>query len=348
MQRLNPFSLSNVVTLFIMCCFSSISQAENKLALVKEQLIPKIYSAPGYTAALNKIEISSKHTGYITQLLVEAGDIVEKGQLLLVIDEEVNKQTIEQVKKEIEIARVTVSDAKKDVNNFERLRKLQSVSEEKLRKSRLLLAHSKSTLLKAKSKLIEIQAATPYLRVQSPERARIVNRLADKGDLAITGMPLLHLEVIEPVVFETAIPVQWLSKLTTGQTVKIQFNSKIVNKTTGTITQIIKHADPVTQKCTLKLELPSSLNLITGLSGQAQFIINEELLLTVPEKTLIKKVGITGVFRVDKENLIWFTPVRYGRKHTNRRVILSGLSHQDKVIVLPSESLRDGQTISYK
>ena len=345
MQRLVFLFLFPIV---LMSCFSSFSQAETEVVLVKEEFIPKIYSAPGYTAALNKIEISSKHTGYITQLLVEAGDIVEKDQLLLVIDEVVNKQSIEQVKKEIEIARITVADAKKDVKNFEQLRKVQSVSEEKLRKARLLLAHSQSTLLKAKAKLIETQAATPYLRIKSPEKARIVKRLADKGDLALSGIPLLHMEVLEPVVFETAIPVQWVSKLTTGQIVKIKLHNETINKTKGTITQIINSADPISQKCTVKLLLSSSLNLPTGLSGQTQFVIDKELLLTIPEKTLIKRVGITGVFRVDKDNLIWFTPVRYGRKYGNQRVILSGLKVQDKVIVSPSESLRDGQTISYK
>ena len=343
MQRL----IQLLFTILLTCCFISFSQAETEVALVKEEFIPKIYSAPGYTVALNKIEISSKHTGYITKLLVEAGDIVEKDQLLLVIDEVVNKQSIEQVKKEIEIARVTVTDAKKDVDNFQRLRKVQSISEEKLRKARLLLARSQSTLLKAKAKLIETQAATPYLRVKSPEKARIVKRLADKGDLAVSGTPLLHLEVLEPIVFETAIPVQWITKITKEQTINIKLNH-INDEAIGTIIQIISSADPITQKCIVKLKLPSSLNIPTGLFGQAQFIINKELLLTIPEKALIKRVGITGVFRVDKENLIWFTPVRYGRKYGNQRVILSGLKVQNKVIVSPSEALRDGLQLTHE
>ena len=342
MQRLASF----LFTIALMCCFTSFSQAETEVVLVKEQLIPKYYSAPGYTAALNKIEISSKHTGFITQLLVEAGDIVEKGQLLLIIDETVNKQSIEQVKKEVEIAQVTVADAKKDVNNFERLRKVQSVSEEKLRKARLLLARSQSTLLQAKAKLIETKAATPYLRVKSPEKAQVVKRLADTGDLAVPGNPLLYLEVLDPLIFETAIPVQWITKLTKDQTIKIKLNH-INDEVTGTITQIISSADPITQKCTVKLELPSSLNIPTGLFGQAQFIIDKELLLTIPEKALVNRVGITGVFRVDKENQIWFTPIRYGRKYANQRIVLAGLNAQDKIIVSPSEALRDGLQLTH-
>ncbi|NOQ79486.1 MAG: efflux RND transporter periplasmic adaptor subunit [Gammaproteobacteria bacterium] len=336
MQRL----VHSIHLFVLMSCLASFSQAETEVVLVKEQLIPKVYSAPGYTASLNKIEISSKQTGFITQLLVEAGDIVEKGQLLLVIDETANKQSIEQVKKEIEIAQVTVADAKKDVDNFQRLRKVQSISEEKLRKARLLLARSQSTVLKARAKLIETKAVTPYLRVKSPEKALVVKRLADTGDLAISGNPLIHLEVLDPVVFETTIPVQWITKLTIEQTIKIKLNH--IDEVTGTITQIINSADPITQKCTVKLELPSSLNVPTGLFGQAQFIIDKELLLAIPENSLVKRVGITGVFRVDKKNRVWFTPVRYGRKYSNQRVILAGLKAQDKVIVSPSEALRDG------
>lgn len=345
-------------TIVLLCCMTSFSQAtpylqETKIVSIKEQIIPKIYSAPGYTAALNKIEISSKYNGVITELFVEAGDTVKKDQLLLVIDETINKQSIEQVKKEIEIAQATVSDAKKDVNNFEQLRKDQSLSEEKLRKARLLLAHSQSTLLKAKAKLIETKAATPYLRIKSPDNARIVKRLIDKGDLATSDSPLLQLEVLKPLIFETTIPVQWINKLSTRQSVKIKLNHSfrvkgvgINNEIIASISQIISSADPITQKCTVKLGLDSSLNIPTGLFGQAQFIIDKELLLTVPEKALIKRVGITGVFRVDKDDLIWFTPVRYGREYNHQRVILSGLKAHDKVIVLPPESLRDGMTFS--
>ena len=352
MQRLILLFLLTVV---LLCCVTSFSQADTEIVSVKEQFIPKIYSAPGYTAALNNIEISSKYNGVITELFVEAGDIVKKGQLLLVVDEVINKQSIEQVKKEIEIAQVTVTDAKKDVNNFQRLRKVQSISEEKLRKARLLLARSQSTLLKAKAKLIETKAATPYLRIKSPENARIVKRLIDKGDLATSGSPLLHLEVLLPLIFETTIPIQWVNKLSTKQIVKIKLNDsfKIMgdspdNDISASITQIINSADPVTQKCTIKLELASSLNIPTGLSGQAQFVIDKELLLTIPESALIKRVGISGVFQVDKDNLIWFTPVRYGRKYNNQRVILSGLSAEDKIIISTSELLHDGMTITNK
>ena len=69
--------MRQLILFILICCFTSLSQAETELVLVKEQLIPKVYSAPGYTAALNKIEISTKHTGFITQLLVEAGDVIE-------------------------------------------------------------------------------------------------------------------------------------------------------------------------------------------------------------------------------------------------------------------------------
>ncbi len=314
----------------------------SKIATVKQQLIAQYYSALGYTIALNNIEISSKQTGFISNILVEAGDIVDKGQLLVVIDETINKQSIEQVKKEVEIARAIVIDAKKDVANFERLRKGQSISEEKLRKARLLLARSQSSLLKAKAKLIETEATRPYLRLVAPEQAKVVKRLADVGDLAVIGKVLLHLEVLKPLLFETAVPVQWINKLTKGQSIVIQFrlNNKI-KEIVARITQIITLADHSTQQCTIKLQLPYVLNMPTGLFGQAQFILKEEFALTIPEQAVVSRVGITGVFLVDKNRII-FTPIRLGRKHQNRYVVLSGLKHNEQVLLAPSDNLTDG------
>ncbi len=318
------------------------------VAVVEQKSIPKYYYAPGYTAALNNIEISSKQSGFITKILVEAGETVEKGQLLLIIDETVNKQSIEQVKKEVEIARITVTDAKKDVANFERLRKGQSVSEEKLRKARLLLAHSQSTLLKAKAKLIETQSSRPYLRLISPENARVVKRMVGIGDLAMAGKALIHLEVLKPILFETSVPVQWVKKLNNKQLIVIKFNLEHKSdEVIGRITQIITLADPSTQQCIIKLQLPDSLNIPTGLFGQAQFSLKEELVLIVPVQAVVTRVGITGVFRIDKGNRVVFTPVKIGRKYAQQQIILSGLNLNEQVVLSPSDNLQDGMNASY-
>jgi RND family efflux transporter MFP subunit len=234
-----------------------------------------------------------------------------------------------------------VIDAEKDVKNFVRLSKLQSISEEKLRKARLLLAHAQKTLLQAKAKLNETEADLPYLRLKSPVKAQLVKRLVDPGDLATPGMPLLNLEAVSPIIFETSIPVHWVSKIKKGQQVNIKFyhsNKEIV----AFVKQIISSADPLTQTCVIKLRLPPSLKVSTGLFGQAQFIIDQEPLLTIPEKALVDRVGISGVFRLDEQNMVWFMPVRYGRKYKNKRVILAGLERNDKVILSPSDKLRDG------
>lgn len=334
--------------ILLLSCLAVFSYAENKpeyeIAIVEEQVIPIYYPAPGYTAALNKIEISSRQTGFIKQVLVEEGDIVEQDQLLLVLDETVHLQNIEQVTKAVEIAQITVIDAEKDVKNFVRLSKVQSISEEKLRKARLLLAHAQKTLLQARAKLNETAAAFPYLRLKSPLKAQVVKRLVDPGDLATTGIPLINLEAVSPIIFETSIPAHWVSKIHKDQQVNIKlYNTSF--ETVATVRQMINSADPITQKCTVKLSLPPSLNVPTGLFGQAQFIIDKEPLLTIPEKALIDRVGISGVFLLDEQNRVWFMPVRYGRKYNNKRVILAGLEPDDKVVLSPSRKLRDGVPI---
>ena len=161
------------------------------------------------------------------------------------------------------------------------------------------------------------------------------------------GKAVIHLEVLKPLLFETAIPVQWINKLSKGQSVVIKFNSNNqIQEVKGRITQIITPADPMTQQCTIKLQLPNSLDIPTGVFGQAQFTIKEQLLLTIPKQAVVTRVGIIGVFRLNKSKVI-FTPIRLGKKYQNKQVVLSGLKHNEQIVISPSDDLTDGVIINY-
>ena len=337
------------ITLFMLLAVFSVCAYAEQVVVVEKKSIPKFYFAPGYIVPLNKIEITSKHTGYIKEIHIDSGDIVEKNQTLLVIDESAVNQSIEQIKKEIEILTATVFDLQKDVHSFKQLKQTQSISDEKFRKAQLLLIQAKGNLLKAQSQLIERQADLPYLRITSPEKALITERLVDIGDLATPGKQLLKLEVIKPILFETSVPVQWLHSLSLSQHVTIKLDTKTngTDEITGQISHLVRSADPITQKCLVKIKINEPANLPSGLSGHALLKVTEESLLTIPEQALIKKLGISGVYRIDLKNQVWFTPVRYGRKHAGQQVILAGLHENDKVILSPSEWLRDGMTITH-
>ncbi|KHD09208.1 hypothetical protein PN36_14935 [Candidatus Thiomargarita nelsonii] len=319
------------------------------LPLVKAQIqsVPRYYAAPGHIVAAHRIEIATKTSGFIQKIPVREGEIVKAGALLAVIDDAQIVSAIAQAKATLQSAQAEVQEATADVKNFQRLNKKNLLSTEKLRKAKLRLSLGQFAVTKAQALLKAQQAEQIYSRLYSPVKARIIERLKDVGDLASPGVPILRLEALQPLEFETVIPARWVNKLQRGQRIPIQFDG-LPEAVKGKITHIIHAAEPTTQTCKIKLTLPPKSKPLTGLFGRALFTVKTEQLLTIPKNTLIERAGIIGVYHVNKDKQAYFISVQLGRRWMQQRVILAGLNPEDIIVQTPIAQLRDGSYIKSK
>jgi len=310
------------------------------IASVISQKVPRFYSASGYTYA-RRFKISSHQSGTIKKRLVDEGDVVKPGALLVVIDDAELLDIIEQAKSAVQSATISLNDSQKEVKLAEKLRQARAVSVEHLRKARVRLDLARSKRVQAKAELRRQQAKKPYYRLTSPISARVVKRWIEPGDLAVAGKPLLELEAIGELEFETALPVHWMKQINLQEKVKLKLhhsNATIVAK----VSHIVRSANRMTQTCQIKLSLPKKTTLTAGLSGQVDFMIAENQHLLIPKSTLIKRAGVQGVFRLDKLNNAWFTPVKTERLWGQQWVVLSGLQTGEQLVLQPPLGLRDG------
>jgi len=325
-----------------------------QIATATNQNVPRYYSATGYTTIARTIEISTSQSGTIKKLQVDEGDVVKAGELLIVIDESELLTTIKQAISTIKSARINLKDRQQDFNTSKRLRQSKVIPAEQFRKAKVQLDLANAQLVQANSELKRQKARKPYYRITSPIAARVVKRWVSQGDLSIIGKPLLQLEAIKGLQFETALPTQWLDQIHVGDTYKLQlYDSGLIgsNKTEtnkkieAKVSHIIHSANRITQTCQIKLSLPDSNRLSPGLSGQIDFIIAKEKKVLIPESSLIKRAGVQGVFRLNDRDAVQFTPVKTERRWQHQWVILSGLKSGESVVLNPPAKLRDGVRI---
>lgn len=313
-------------------------------ALVTSQKVPRYYSATGYTNVARRIEVSTSQAGSIKKLQVNEGDRVKAGDLLIVIDESELFTAIKQAKTAIQSAKINLKDRQYDFKTAQRLSQTRVIPAEQFRKAQVQLELARSQLTQANSELKRQQVRKPYYRITSPINARVVKRWVNQGDLAVTGKPLLQLEAIQGLEFETALPVQWISRIKVGDQhqLKLHDSDKTIN---AKVSHIIHSTNRITQTCQVKLSLPDSNTLSAGLSGQVNFKVAEENHLLIPEVSLIKRAGVQGVFRVDKNRIVRFTPVKTERLWKKQWIVLSGLEAGESVVLNPAANLRDGTHI---
>jgi len=314
-------------------------------AKVEKRSVPLLYSATGYTNFSRSIEVSASQTGVIKKLVVNEGDTVKAGELIVVIDESELLNSLKNLKSAIHQAKVSLNDRQHDFNTAKRLVKTKVIPAEQFRKAQVQLELARSQLSQAKSELKRLQTRKPYYRITSPIKARVVKKWVNQGDLAVTGKPLLQLEAIEGLEFETTLPVKWLDKIHVGDKYKLHLHGS--DKTVQVnVSHIISTANRVTQTCKIKLAIPKENNITSGLSGQIDFRVANEMQVLIPESALVKRAGVQGVFVISEDdNQAYFTPVKTERHWQNQWIVLSGVRAGESVVVNPIAILRDGTPI---
>lgn len=330
------------------CCFWLILNTcqavtiETVMAEIKP--VPRFYEAPGHTVAAQQIQLTATVNSFIRELAVREGDVVPKGTLLLALDDRNNMKNREEAQALIVAAQATLADATQDVQNFARLLTKNATSAERLRKAQLQQEQTRAALIQAQARLAVLNYEREYLQLTSPFKARVVERLVTLGDLVTVGMPLLRLEVLDSIEFSAELPAIWIESIQVGQPVPIVL-SGVSSPFIGQVTTIVKAVNPVTQTCTVKLRLDDATEVLTGVTGQAHFIIAEESLLLIPESTMVERAGITGVFRLESQQVARFAAIRIGRAWQTYRSVIAGLRVGDKLINKPSAKLRDGERV---
>lgn len=314
---------------------------------VRSSDFPRMHIAAGQVSADQTIELSSRISGYISKLLPAEGAIVEADELLVEIDAATVESSIRQAKASLVEAKSELADARADVIRFTELSKTNAISKEDLRKARLRVSRATASVESAEAQLAEHQAELAYTQIKSPVRSRVIEHMSKAGDLAVPGSAILRLESLSNPHFETWIPISIIDQLKLGQSIPLILEGR-PEPVESRITELIRSADPITRRCKVQISIPDEITTLVGHYGHAQFILGTDQRPVMPERALIQRAGIDGVFIIDKEGMARFRSVRTGRRLQNQVELLAGPATGTMVILNPGESLRDGDQVDVK
>jgi RND family efflux transporter MFP subunit len=308
--------------------------------LVEQTEVPRVYVSPGSIVPSQEFRVTSTITGYIQEIAVREGDRIEVGDLLVRIDPSKVKRAVAQAEASVAATRAELEDANVDVRKYRVLVESESISDERLRKAVLRQKRTRADLHKAEAELQAQRADLDYIEIKSPARAQVAKRLMSVGDLSLPGNPILHLESLEAIEFETHVPETILIQLQSGQPVSIQLDG-LQREIKGQITAIVQSQDPVTRSGKVKVLLSGLTDVMPGMFGRASFITGSDAYLTVPESSLVTRAGLEGVFIITRGDGVRFVSVRTGAHWGNRRIIHAGLRPEDRILPDPPQSAFD-------
>jgi RND family efflux transporter MFP subunit len=315
-----------------------------QLAQIEKREFPKIYPVPGTVAPTERLQITSRVTGYIEKITVDEGDIVEPGVILVEIDNAQLEASITSAEASVASAQAELEEAQNDVKRFRKLVRSKTITEDKLRKAIVRQTSAKAKLAKSQAELTSTQQDRQYTRITSPVRAQVRERLQDPGDLASSGSPILRLDVLGPMELEVYLPSTRIGNVVIGQDVDVYIQSE-QTPLAGNVKSIVRAADKVTRRSKVRIALPEDESLAPGQFARADIMLGEESLTVIPREAMTERAGIEGAFIVDESGTVRFRSVRLGRRYRAYQEVLAGPEAGVSVVLNPPALLREGDRV---
>ena len=112
-----------------------------------------------------------------------------------------------------------------------------------------------------------------------------------------------------------------------------------------TVSEIVPAADPTTRTTLVRLDLPASSRLRSGLFGRASVSVGRRQAIRLAREAIIERGQLQGVYVVGQDNIARFRLIRTGESRLGAVEVLSGLTGGEQVVLRGTERVTDGARI---
>lgn len=300
------------------------------VTLVREEQIER---ASGAVAAAAQTSVSSKILARIESIAVRAGSVVERGDALIKLDQRDLETRVGEAKEELQGARATDELARSELARVEKLMAASVASQQQLDRARSEARVAAAGVQAARQRLNDAEVARSYGEIRSPVSGRVVDRLAEPGDTAAPGVPLLR--IYDPGTLRLEVPVRetLAVALATGQTLRVEIDA-LGTAVEGAIDEIVPFSEPGARTLLVKVSLPADPRLYAGMFGRVQIPAGERVVVRVSEEAVSRTGQLEFVRVVGEDGLVSRRMVTTGARDGDGRVeVLSGLTEGEVVVV---------------
>ena len=293
------------------------------------------FESLGKVEADRSVNLLPETPGLIKRVLVQEGDRVSAGQVLIQLDHQVISSTLEEVKKSLSMATTL----------FEKQERLwnQGIGSE----VQYLQAKTNKELLEQRVKTLLSQ--WNMAQIKAPFAGTVDDITAKTGEFASPGMPLARLISAGKATVTANIPESYALVVNKGQNVDLFFPT--LNKTVeAKVIQVGEFINPDSRTFQVHITLPSGDFKPNMLAKVRIKDYEANNVLSIPTRLIqqnAKGENYVFVYRSVKKDigLVERKQVELGTNNGNVTEIKSGLKEGEIIIDKGSRNVQEGQTV---
>jgi HlyD family secretion protein len=341
-----------------------------EVVVAHEGSVAEEIRAPGSVSSRTEVEVSSRVAGVVAQVLVEEGDQVESGQLLVTLDDRELRGRAATARAAAEGARhsVVVADAALDRAESDLTMARSTMARDEAlfgdghvtragldgtttalraaeageKSAAATLEARRADALRADEEAKLAETVASYSQITAPLAGLVTERQVEIGNTVAPGSVLFRIVDDETVCAATRVDVSQMGRVALGLPARIRLASG--DELTGTVARIAYESDPVTrdQEVRILFDVPPS-HLTLAEEAQVVIRIGDATGLVVPGTAVITADGSETVL-LARDGRVVQVPVRV-RAMGQGAVVLDGLAPGDLVVFEPAD-VKAGQRVS--
>jgi|SRR5690606_22293246 membrane fusion protein (multidrug efflux system) len=285
----------------------------------------------GSILANESVELTSELTGKISRIYFKEGDKVQKGDVLVRIDDEELRAQLEKLKHTKRLYEEVES------------RMAQLLERDAISQEEYDIALTESRTSAADIKVLEAQIAKATIR--APFTGIIGLRYVSEGSYISPSVRIANLYSIEPAKVEFSVPGRYSQVVSAGDQIRFltEGDSEVF---TGEVYAIEPQIDPVTRTLLVRALSPNKdRKLIPGQFVRISLTLeNKQNAIMVPTMAIVPEADEHLVYVV-KDGKAVSQKVNIGFRGAQDVEVVSGLSAGDSVIVAGIQLVKEGSAV---
>lgn len=289
---------------------------------LKYETFEHFIEVSGSAEAVNEANISAEMSGLITNIFVDEGQYVQKGQLLAKLSTEITDNTINEVKGNLNLATVV----------YEKQKRLW----EKGIGSEIQYLNAKNGKESLEKRLETLNAQLDMAMLKAPVSGVVDEIYKKKGELAIPGVPMMVVINLEEIYINADVSESYLAEVKEGDIVDVEFPTYPELKMNAPVYRKGNMIKPSNRTFTIQLRLNNPERLLKPNLLAVIHIkdYSSDSALVVP--SIIIKQDMTGSY-------LYITEAEGNKTVAKKVYVETGMSYGD--ITMVKNGLKPGQKV---
>lgn len=287
-------------------------------------------TVPGTVQARETTLVAARLLARMTSLKVRPGETVQAGQVIATLEKQDLDARLRQVKEQIRGVDARLAEAKSALERARSLRDQKLIAQAELDNAEANYASLTAERAGLEQAVSEAETALSWANITAPISGRVVERLAEPGDIVSPGQGIVSIYNPATLRVEAWVREQLAVSLAIGDPLQIKIPA-VNYEADVTIEEIVPAADSGSRSFLVRLLLDKQGNLLPGMYAQVAVPAGTSPMIRIPAR-YIRQVGQLDVVWVNSKAGAERRFIRVGDSNSDGVAVVAGLEVGEQLL----------------